>query len=491
MSGNRREKPSKALPILGLCAIIVAVAIGIGVWLKGNSETSRPIESSAPEEVVARKVPQGVPEGSLPITGRPEGPASPDTSTETASQPAVVDYGSLKEDKGLQNLMEKRKESYGFEKGVDLIVKPDESVKVGDEVVSMKEILDKIGLKSGEVIEKDLTGSEEKTARRVREELVSELDRAEKRYHELDELIENSDSLADPKIKETYLREREELGKIISAYKNYTETDRRIEERKKLLRSLDNKLDDKLDNKTDKTSGSSQPGSPVSALAATSGTEPVPGVQPPIGTPKGAAGVSGQTPPSSNAVKPPAVHADPTLPTREEASADGRALPDRTGQRHVTITELKKEIEKEINNLRLRKGDIENELKILMKKGKRPEAYGIYVVQYRDNIWNIHFKFLKEYFDHRGKGLPAQSDEPDPRGRSSGVGKILKFSEKMVYIYNIRERELASDIHLIHPLSKIVVFNMGKVFELLEDVDDSDMDQIQFDGENIWLPAKG
>jgi hypothetical protein len=485
MSGNRREKPNKALPIWGLCAIIVAVAIGIAVWLKGNNETPRPIESAAPEEVVARKVPQSAPEGSLPITGRPEGPAGPDTSTETASQPAVVDYGSLKEDKGLQNLMEKRKESYGFEKGVDLIVKPDESVKVGDEVVSMKEILDKIRLKSGEVIEKDLTGSEEKTVRRVREELVAELDRAEKRSHELDELIENSDSLADPKIKETYVREREELGKIISAYKNYTETDRRIEERKKLLRSLDDKPDDKLDHKTGKTAGSNQPESPVSARAAApSGTEPGPGVQPPIGTPKDAAGVYGRTPPS-------VMHADPTLPTREEASADGRALPDRTGQRHVTITELKKEIEKEINNLRLRKGDIENELKILMKKGKRPEAYGIYVVQHRDNIWNIHFKFLKEYFDHRGKGLPAQSDEPDPRGRSSGVGKILKFSEKMVYIYNIRERELASDIHLIHPLSKIVVFNMGKVFELLEDVDDSDMDQIQFDGENIWLPAKG
>ncbi len=31
--------------------------------------------------------------------------------------------------------------------------------------------------------------------------------------------------------------------------------------------------------------------------------------------------------------------------------------------------------------------------------------------------------------------------EPDRRGLSSSVGKILKFSEKMVYIYNLEERK--------------------------------------------------
>ena len=50
--------------------------------------------------------------------------------------------------------MEKRKEKYGFERGVDLIIKPEESLKVGDEVISMQEILESIRLESGEVIEK-------------------------------------------------------------------------------------------------------------------------------------------------------------------------------------------------------------------------------------------------------------------------------------------------------------------------------------------------
>lgn len=138
----------------------------------------------------------------------------------------------------------------------------------------------------------------------------------------------------------------------------------------------------------------------------------------------------------------------------------------------------------------LKRGDLESELMMLLKKEKQPEAYGIYVVRSKDNIWNIHYKFLTEYFKHRNIDLSGSADEPDSRGRSSGVGKILKFSEKMVYIYNIRKRELTSNIDIIHPLSKIVIFNMSKVFELLKDVTYQDMDKIQFDGENIWLPAK-
>ena len=112
------------------------------------------------------------------------------------------------------------------------------------------------------------------------------------------------------------------------------------------------------------------------------------------------------------------------------------------------------------------------------------------MVRSKDNIWNIHYKFLTEYFGHRNIDLSGNADEPNNRGLSSGVGKILKFSEKMVYIYNFREHQLASNIDLIHPLSKVVVFNMSKVFELLKDIAYQDMDKIQFDGENIWLPAK-
>ncbi|MBU4184653.1 MAG: hypothetical protein KKC23_00315, partial [Proteobacteria bacterium] len=104
-----------------------------------------------------------------------------------------------------------------------------------------------------------------------------------------------------------------------------------------------------------------------------------------------------------------------------------------------------------------------------------------------DNIWNIHFNFLKDYFDHKGIALSPLADEPDRRGFSSGVGKILKFSEKIVTIYNIKERKIAVDINLIYPLSKVVVYNMDRIFALLDRIDYNNANRIQFDGETLWI----
>jgi len=126
----------------------------------------------------------------------------------------------------------------------------------------------------------------------------------------------------------------------------------------------------------------------------------------------------------------------------------------------------------------------------LTQKNPTQSAYGIYVVQPDDNIWNIHFQFLQDYFKNRGISLTPASDEAMVNGSSSGVGKLLKFSEKMVYIYNIRDRKLAVDLGLIHPLTKVVVFDMGRVFSLLDQIDYEHVNRVEFDGEIIWIPAK-
>lgn len=124
------------------------------------------------------------------------------------------------------------------------------------------------------------------------------------------------------------------------------------------------------------------------------------------------------------------------------------------------------------------------------KSGNEVQTFGIYVVQPGDNIWNIHFRFLKEYFANRGIRISPLADEPGPRGFSSGVGKLLKFSENLVYIYNIKEKRLDVNLDLIHPMNKIVVYNMEQVYALLDSIDYGQVDEIQFDGENIWIPAK-
>jgi hypothetical protein len=118
------------------------------------------------------------------------------------------------------------------------------------------------------------------------------------------------------------------------------------------------------------------------------------------------------------------------------------------------------------------------------------KEYGIHVVRPGENIWNIHFNILKEYYAHQGIEVAPSADEPQNRGFSSGVGKILKFSETMVIIYNLIDRQVVTDINLLQPLSKIVVYNMEEVFSLLKEINYDNVDRIQFDGKNIWIPAR-
>ncbi len=117
------------------------------------------------------------------------------------------------------------------------------------------------------------------------------------------------------------------------------------------------------------------------------------------------------------------------------------------------------------------------------------KKYGIYVVRPRDNIWNIHFRVLKDYFDAKSIPLSPRADEPETDGSSSGIGKILKFSEGIVSIYHLKENKLVKDINIIEPLTKIVIYNMNEIFSLLEEVDYQNVNRIEFDGTNIWIPA--
>jgi hypothetical protein len=121
---------------------------------------------------------------------------------------------------------------------------------------------------------------------------------------------------------------------------------------------------------------------------------------------------------------------------------------------------------------------------------KSDHSFGIYVVKPNDNLWNIHFRFLQDYFDNKNIRLSPLADKPDNQGFSSGVGKILKFSEKIVYIYNIRDRKLDINLNLLHPQSEIVVFHISEILSLLGQIDLENVHLIQFDGENLWISAE-
>jgi len=153
----------------------------------------------------------------------------------------------------------------------------------------------------------------------------------------------------------------------------------------------------------------------------------------------------------------------------------------KVGDQTVSVKEIR-------DSIHAREGGI-TERDLASPAGDSAGAYGIHIVQPGDNIWNIHYRLLRAYLAGKDIVLPDKSDEPDRSGYSSGIGKLLKFSENMVYIYNIRERQLVADIHLIRPLTKIVIYKMDRVFDLLDQLDDHNASRIRFDGENIWIPA--
>jgi len=155
------------------------------------------------------------------------------------------------------------------------------------------------------------------------------------------------------------------------------------------------------------------------------------------------------------------------------------------GDRMVSMKEIAEQI-------RMKSGDIlEQDIKDngAVDPGKI-RYFGIYIVKPGDNIWNIHFRLLQDYFNHKGIPLSPRADEPGQNGRSSGIGKILKFSENMVHIYNVREKRLDVDLNLIEPMSKIVIYNMEKVFSMLDQIDPEGVENIQFDGETLWIATE-
>lgn len=118
---------------------------------------------------------------------------------------------------------------------------------------------------------------------------------------------------------------------------------------------------------------------------------------------------------------------------------------------------------------------------------KEPVSYyGIYVVRQGDNLWNIHFALLREFFGSRGKVIPPVADEP-LGNRSSGVGRILKYAEKMVYIFNLRTKMLSKDLDLLQPQEKIVIFNLTNLNKILAPLTAEQIDTIRFDGQNLLI----
>ena len=154
----------------------------------------------------------------------------------------------------------------------------------------------------------------------------------------------------------------------------------------------------------------------------------------------------------------------------------------KVGGKKIPVKELKRKL------VVGQRGEIVEEP--LGKKPAKPSAWGIHLVRPGENLWNIHYALLREYFASRGIHLPPNADEPNPQGYSSGVGKILKFAENVVGVYNLKTGKMSRNLNLLEPGKKIVVFNLTEIFSQLEGIDLKDLDGVEFDGRVLIFPGR-
>jgi len=141
----------------------------------------------------------------------------------------------------------------------------------------------------------------------------------------------------------------------------------------------------------------------------------------------------------------------------------------------------------EEKDLILKGNVISNDLKINEKT--KPRDYGIYIVKKGDNLWEIHFRLLKELFKKKGISLSESADEPVNGGYSSGIGKILKFSEETVSIYSLKTGEITYDINTLEPEGRVIIYKMTEIAELLNDISLNNINNVVFDGKNLWIDS--
>ena len=121
-------------------------------------------------------------------------------------------------------------------------------------------------------------------------------------------------------------------------------------------------------------------------------------------------------------------------------------------------------------------------------QGGKVSSWGVHVVRPGDNLWQIHYQLLREYLAGRGVNLPPRSDQPQPRGYSTGVGKILKFAEHMVGVYNLRTGQMTRNLNLLEPGQKVVIFNLSEIFAQLDKVDPKEINGVLYDGRVLFFP---
>jgi len=167
----------------------------------------------------------------------------------------------------------------------------------------------------------------------------------------------------------------------------------------------------------------------------------------------------------------------------------------KVGGRGIEMDDMSEKIRLEIGDI------VETDLKTGEMASEKSDVFGIHILKFQERLPDIHFEFLKELVDFKGMSLTSMSSESNRRGAGFMVGKILAFSEHNAYIYDIKKKRFTSDVNLLEPNSKIVIYRLGRVSSILDSMDGGRIDgglihsekseksggKLYFDGDALWM----
>jgi len=113
--------------------------------------------------------------------------------------------------------------------------------------------------------------------------------------------------------------------------------------------------------------------------------------------------------------------------------------------------------------------------------------YGVRVVRPAENVWTIHYGIFSEYMARRGMEIAPAADRPLADGRSSGVGRLLKFMEDMVLVYNMKEERMVENIHVIQPHTVLAFFNISDLFAAFDQLSPATLLSLRYVDRGIFI----
>lgn len=125
------------------------------------------------------------------------------------------------------------------------------------------------------------------------------------------------------------------------------------------------------------------------------------------------------------------------------------------------------------------------------QRPKPPDYYAVRIVQPGDNLWNIHYQIIRDYLARRQIRLAAGADKPHPDGRSSGIGRLLKFIESVVVVYDFDKNRAETDLNLIHAYQIVVFFKISDLLAALDQLQPDDLNRLRYVNNFLQIDRPG